>query len=419
MAATFASAQTRITPPNNKYSPEQDVKLGLEAAQEVRRQMPMLNDDRIDDYVERIGQRLAAEVPNEFRQPAFRYSFDVVNLKDINAFALPGGPMFVNRGMIEAAKTEGEVAGVMAHELSHVVLRHGTAQATKGEKFQIGAIAGQILGAVVGGTAGSVISQGSQFGLGAYFLKYSREYERQADLLGAQILARAGYDPRQMANMFETIRRQGGSRGPEWLSSHPDPGNRSQAIVREAEMLRVDGSAGSPAEFNSVQSRLRQMPPALTAEQAARQQPRRGSTGPVATGGRAVRVEPPSTRWQTDQPADFLRVSVPENWDRVGRNGSLTYAPDGAYFESGGGSAFTHGVQIGVLSDQSMGLQEATERLLQQFAQSNPELRRQGGYRRTDVGGRSGLRATLTNVSEVTGARELGRCSSPTAACCS
>jgi hypothetical protein len=125
MAATFASAQTRITPPNNKYSPEQDVKLGLEAAQEVRRQMPMLNDDRIDDYVERIGQRLAAEVPNEFRQPAFRYSFDVVNLKDINAFALPGGPMFVNRGMIEAAKTEGEVAGVMAQLCNFVGILFG------------------------------------------------------------------------------------------------------------------------------------------------------------------------------------------------------------------------------------------------------------------------------------------------------
>ena len=87
-------------------------------------------------------------------------SFQVVNLKEINAFALPGGPMFLNRGMLDAAKTDGEVVGVMAHEISHVVLRHGTAQATKGQKFQIGAIAGQILGAIVGGTAGSVISQG-------------------------------------------------------------------------------------------------------------------------------------------------------------------------------------------------------------------------------------------------------------------
>ena len=238
--AGSAAAQTKITPPKNSYSPQQDVELGRQAAGEVRQQLPLLNDERTEDYVEDIGQRLIEQIPAEFRQPAFRYSFDVVNLRDINAFALPGGPMFLNRGMLQAAGSEGEVAGVMAHELSHVILRHGTAQASKGQKFQIGAVAGQILGAIVGGRTGSVIAQGSQIGLGTYFLKYGREYERQADLLGAQIMARAGYDPRQMARMFETIERQGGNRGPEWLSDHPNPGNRVEAINREAESLRVD-----------------------------------------------------------------------------------------------------------------------------------------------------------------------------------
>src|SRR5262245_34243274 len=142
--------------------------------------------------------------------------------------------MSLNRSMMEAAKTEGEMAGVMAHEIAHVALRHGTAQATKGEKFQIGSVLGQVLGAVVGGAAGSVISAGSQLGLGTYFLKYGREYERQADLLGAQIMARAGYDPRRMADMFQTIEQQGSSGGPEWLSSHPNPGNRRAAIEKEA-----------------------------------------------------------------------------------------------------------------------------------------------------------------------------------------
>ena len=164
--------------------------------------------------------------------------------------------MFLNRGMIEAAKTEAEMAGVMAHEIAHVALRHGTAQATKGQKFQVGAIAGQILGAIVGGAAGSVIAQGSQFGLGAYFLKYGREYERQADLLGAQIMARAGYDPREMANMFRTIQEQGGRSGPEWLSSHPDPGNRYNAIVNESKSLRVQGNANT-GQFASIKTRLR------------------------------------------------------------------------------------------------------------------------------------------------------------------
>src|SRR5687768_1176783 len=309
--AGSVAAQTRITPPKNSYSPQQDVELGREAAAEVRQQLPMLDDDRTEDYVEDIGERLINHIPGEFRQPAFRYSFDVVNLRDINAFALPGGPMFVNRGMIQAARSEGEVAGVMAHELAHVVLRHGTAQASKGQKFQIGAIAGQVLGAIVGGRTGSVIAQGSQIGLGTYFLKYGREYERQADLLGAQIMARAGYDPRQMANMFRTIQAQGGNRGPEWLSSHPDPGNRFEAINREAASLRVEGRADTGDEFQSARSSLGRMAPAPSAEQVARaqQQGRQREAGTVATSGRAMRVEPPSNRWRTYQPADFVRVA--------------------------------------------------------------------------------------------------------------
>jgi len=255
-------AATPIQQRRNSFTPAEDVRLGRQAAAEVRQQLPMLNDRATEILVERIGARLVAAVPARFRQPAFRYSFDVVNAREINAFALPGGPMFLNRGMLQAARTDDEVAGVMAHELSHVVLRHGTLQAAKAQKFQLGAIAGQVLGSIVGGRTGQVISQGSQVGLGTYFMKYSREYEREADLLGAQIMARAGYDPRQMANMFRTIQQRGGSQGPEWLSDHPDPGNRYAAINREAATLTVAGSADTGPAFESVHARLAQMPPA-------------------------------------------------------------------------------------------------------------------------------------------------------------
>ncbi len=125
-----------------------------------------------------------------------------MNLKDINAFALPGGPMFVQRGMFDAAAEEAEVAGVMAHELSRVLLRHGTANASKAQNpwLQLGQIAGAVGGAVVGGELGGYIAEGTQFGLGTLLLRYSRDYEKQADLLGAQIMARAGYDPRALAH---------------------------------------------------------------------------------------------------------------------------------------------------------------------------------------------------------------------------
>ena len=153
-ASASAAAQTRVVAPKNKYTPEQDVALGAKGAAEVRSQMPLVNDEDVRGFVERIGRRLETAVPGEFAQPRFRYTFEIVNASDINAFALPGGPMFINRGMIAAARNEGEVAAVMAHELSHVVLRHGTAQASKAQPYELGALAGAVIGAIVGGTAG-------------------------------------------------------------------------------------------------------------------------------------------------------------------------------------------------------------------------------------------------------------------------
>jgi predicted Zn-dependent protease len=238
-----AAAQTRIDPDKNRFSPAQDVELGRQAAAELRRELPISRDRQARAEVERIGQRLVAAIPGRLRQPMFRYTFDVVDRRDINAFALPGGPIFVNRGMLDAARTDGEVAGVVAHEISHILLRHATAQATKTQKFQFGALAGQLLGSLVGGRTGAVIAQGSQIGLGTYVLKYSREYEREADLLGVQIMARAGYDPRHMANIFQTIARQSGNGGPEWLSDHPSPANRYAAIHQEAALVRARGSS--------------------------------------------------------------------------------------------------------------------------------------------------------------------------------
>jgi hypothetical protein len=401
LVALPLAAQTKITAPKNKYSPQQDVQIGREAAAEVRKQYPLLREGSVNRLVEEIGERLVAEIPGEFRQPAFQYSFDVVNMSDINAFALPGGPMFLNRGMIEAARTDAEVAGVMAHELSHVILRHGTAQATKGQPFQIGAIAGQIVGAIIGGRTGQVIASGSELGLGAWFLKYGRDYERQADLLGAQMMARAGYDPRQMANMFRTIQKRGGNRGPEWLSSHPDPGNRYDAINREASMLRVEGRADTDDEFQSARASLGRMSPAPSAEQVARTQPQ-GRERPVGTGARTMRIEPPSSRWRTHQPADFLRLAVPENWDQVSSDGSVTYAPEGGYDRA----AFTHGLQIGVTRPNDDNLQASTDQLVRGFAQSNPRLRRESGYNRTTVDGLGALTVRLSNVSDATGRPE-------------
>jgi Zn-dependent protease with chaperone function len=400
--------QTKIVAPKNKYSPKEDVQLGREASREVAQQLPILRDDGVDDYVERVGQRLADAIPSEFRHAEFRYSFDVVNVSDINAFALPGGPMYVNRGMIQAAKNEGEMAGVLAHEISHVALRHGTAQASAATKYEVGSVIGQIAGAILGGTLGQVVSMGSQFGFGTAFLKYGREYERQADLLGAQIMAGAGYDPRDMASMFQTIQKKSGNGGPEWLSSHPNPSNRYQAITQEATKLAVSNPIRNTAAFTQVQSRLSRMAPAPTTEQVMRQGQggRRTSQGRYPSDSRIGQVEPPSGRYQTYEEGNLFRVSVPSNWRELPASTSVTFAPDGAYGDHQGQSVFTHGLQIGMDRNESHNLQTATDELVNGLGQSNPRLRQTGGYSNVSFAGRRGLATVLSNVSDVTGEQE-------------
>src|SRR5262245_32117468 len=263
VASTVAAlgGQTVIKAPKNKYSPSEDVKLGADAAAKVEKEMPILRDEPVTAYVNRVGARLVDAIPPEFQHPEFHYSFKVINVRELNAFALPGGPMYVNRGMIEAAKNEGEVAGVVAHELSHVALRHGTAQSTKAGKFEWGQLAGAVAGAVIGGAAGSAISQVSQFGISTAFLRYSRDYEKQADILGSHMMADAGYDPRDMAAVFRTIEEKGRSNGPQWLSDHPNPGNRSAYITREAEQLAVNNPVHDTRDFDTVKARLQSMSP--------------------------------------------------------------------------------------------------------------------------------------------------------------
>jgi hypothetical protein len=169
----------------------------------------------------------------------------------------------------------------------------------------------------------------------------------------------------------------------------------------------VQGNANT-GQFQSVQARLNGMSPALTAEQIARGQTG-GQTGgrTIGTGGRTVDVDPPANSYRTHQPGNFLRVSVPSNWDVVNNdNGGVTYAPDGAFFRGdGGATAFTHGVQVGVVQG-SGNLQRDTQQLLNNFAQSNPQLRQQSGLQRDTVGGRNGYTTVLSNTSEVTGQAE-------------
>lgn len=407
MAASIAilGAQTRITPPPNKYTLAQDVQLGREAAAEFRKQLPIMKDDAVTSYVNDLGRRLVEAIPAELGQPEFVYTFETVNVREINAFALPGGPMFLNRGMIEAAATEGEVAGVMAHEISHVALRHGTAQASKATKYQAGEIAGAVLGAIIGGRVGSVVAQGTRFGIGAAFMRFSREYEKQADLEGSQIMAAARYDPRDMANMFRTIEKQTGSNGPEWLSDHPNPGNRSEYITREAAALRVENPITGAEGFNRIKDHLRSLPRAPTTEEAARNAKRSGSSSSDRrpTG----RVDPPSARYISYNEGNVFRISVPSNWQELTASNSVTFAPAGAYGEINGQNVFTHGIEAGLARANNRDLRSATDAFIDSLASGNPRLSQASASRSTVVDGRPALQTTLGNVSDVNNREEV------------
>jgi hypothetical protein len=406
LVVAVPGAQTRVSPPKNKFTPQQDVELGREAAAEIEKQLPLLDRAGAREYVQSVGLNLLRAAPRELDHPEFEYTFKVVNVRDLNAFALPGGPMYVNRGMIEASASEGEVAGVMAHEISHVLLRHGTAQATKAERFQFGALAGAILGAVIGGNTGQAISQGTQFGLGTYFLKFSREYEKDADLLGAQIMAGAGYDPRDLAKVFRTIEEKSGSGGPQWLSDHPNPGNRYEYINQEASRLRIANTRRSDAAYQQLRDELRRLPAAPSTEELNRSASGNRGSGSTPRGRIESRVEAPSSRYRTYREGDLFQVSVPGNWQELPSGTNVWFSPSGGHGEVRGREVFTHGVEFGLSRGESHGLREATEELVDALARSNARLRRESDYRPVSFAGRSGLTVALSNVSEFDGRPE-------------
>lgn len=397
-------SQTRIEMPKNKYKVQDDVKIGREASQEVEKQFPILNDYQATRYVENVGERLVRAIPPQFQQSSFDYRFKVVNARDINAFALPGGPMYVNRGMIEAARSEGEMAGVMAHEISHVALRHATAQQTKlnnplNQILGIGAILG---GAILGGQAGAQLGQ--VFAAG-YFLRYSRDYERQADILGAQIMARAGYDPRDLANMFRTIEGQsGGNRAPEWLSSHPDPGSRYEAINREAQLLRISPSEATQdtRAFQNIQARLKRLPQAPTMAEIEKNSQNNRTQSPTNTGRYERNVPYPSTRTQRYSSGNWISLNYPSNWRVMEDQSQVWIAPEGAYGKDG----ITRGAMIGISNARNSSLDQATEDYVNGILQANTYLRRQTNYYQTTISGRQGYYTTLSGRSPVTGETE-------------
>jgi beta-barrel assembly-enhancing protease len=232
--------RTPLKPGMNMFSPAQDIAIGRKDAALAERQLPMLDDSRVDAYLNALGAKLIAHAPGY----PFPYQFRCVNDEGVNAFALPGGFIYIYRGTIEDADSEAELAGVMAHEVAHVALRHGTNRATKA---YWGNVSLTSAGGFFSGMGGAIEELGSHFALDSVLLKYTRAEESQADILATQILYDSGYDSRALAQFFEKVQTESSKgRRIRFFSDHPSPAHRIERVDKEVEKM-----GGPPGDYNS------------------------------------------------------------------------------------------------------------------------------------------------------------------------
>jgi beta-barrel assembly-enhancing protease len=399
-SAPAFSQRTQLKPPWNIYSPNTDIQVGKQNAQlmiqgsATQQKLPLCNDPKIDQYLTNLGMKLVSKLDQ--RGATYPWEFHCVNDKSINAFALPGGYVFVNRGAIEAADNESQLAAVMGHELSHVTLRHGTAQATKAQ-FAQGAAG--IFGGIFGGsTGGALLTQGVALGAGGLLLRYSRTDETQADVSGTQVLYDTGYDPRAMSQFFEKLEAESkGKNPPQFLSDHPNPGNRVERVNEEIDKLGgvPPNAKRDSAEFEAIKRETLALPVA--------------KKGAVEAAADPAQPPPPASAHLADYKASAFTLSYPDNWGVSESDGGAAFAPKGGVVQgSDGQGALAYGLIVNTRSEQggasdSNGLANATQRLIDDLKKSNPNMKVVQRASSVRLNGQAGLSTYLTNDSPVGG----------------
>ena len=392
---SIALAAREIKPGWNLFSPEQDVQLGREAANEIEQQVEVVDDKQLTAYVERIGNRLA----KASQAPDYPYTFKVVADKNINAFALPGGPIYVHTGLISAADNESQLAGVVAHEVAHVALRHSTNRASKASAFQIPMVlAGQVLG-TKGGLLGSLGQIGIGFGVNSLFLKYSRKAEKDADIVGARMMARVGYDPVEMARFFEKLEGSGGGgRMPQFFSDHPNPGNRVRYVEEEVlELPAADYTKGQTPEF----SRMKAVAAGIEPKKEAPDSMQKDGAGKSSGTDSGLRRYTGSG----------YRFSYPRGWKlyQADDGVAVTLAPDNGLVElENGARAISRGLMAGYFASGTDDLPQATDEIIEDLRASNSALEPLRGQRRTvQIADQQGESVLLEGASPTEQQREL------------
>ncbi len=391
LAATALLAQQarRLEPDPSvaKIPVEQDVQIGRQVAQELAKQYPLVRNEQVQPLLDRMIRRLTSQ-PDAGKFP---YNISLVADPSINAAAYPGGTMIIHTGLISSADNEDQVAGVLGHEVSHVALRHGVANMVKAQKYQMGAgIAGALAGIFLGG---GIAGQLAQMGVGmtaqTMMLRNSREFERQADILGTRLMNGAGYNPIEMARFFEKLEASGGSRGPEFLQSHPNPGNRVKLVEQEIQALpRTTYNAAQPQQFRQAQQAVQgiKVPTRNADGSLPTNAPRQGSVQPRYQG----------RTFQIDNPAGWEIFASDQDPD------SVTIAPrSGLQRGSHGGVDIGLGVMVGK-AQRSGNLRQSTQSLIRSLSQQNRNMR-VGGQRQLSVDGNPALLTTMTSDSAMGG----------------
>ena len=390
-----------------RMSAEEQIKLGHRTSAEVYKEMPVLDDSSpVTRYVQHMGARLAAQAPGN-RWP---FEFHVIAQKEINAFALPGGPIFVNLGTIQIAD-ENELAGVMAHEISHVVMQHSARDAGKQQTTQaLGVLGAIIAGAVLGdGIGGRLASGAIQLGAGAISMSYSRADESEADLLGAQIMYDAGYNPYSMAEFFQKLAQQGGG-GVQFLSDHPNPGNRAESVRNVIQRFPKKSYPRSDSPEFVAMKRVADNTRAYTAQQIAQHKGPWNMTGTTTTGSdpgsapasggsiESVTFEQvrPSGSWQTFNQGG-IAFEYPSNWQLSVKQGGILVAPASGIAPNG---AVAYGVSIHSIKAGKTNA-ELTRQLADDIVQGNPGMKILGGPNRLHVNGAEALSYDLVGNSPV------------------
>jgi Zn-dependent protease with chaperone function len=390
----------QLRPGWNLFSARQDVEVGREASAEVEREMPVVRDRDLDNYLDTLLRKLekspyARSLRRDgTRDEIFPFSTHVVYDRNINAFSLPGGPIFINTGVLKVADNEAQLAGVIAHEMSHVVLRHSTNQASKRNLVELPAL---LAGALAGNSIlGQLTQIGIGFGAGSALLKFSRTDEAEADYNGAEIMADAGYNPLELARFFEKLEAVSGRQGAleQFLSDHPNPGNRVAAMNEEVRMLPrrayVEDETGQLARIQDVVRRL---------PEPARRAGSGDEGGPVPKPGSAR----PSGGLRSYRGRSFS-VSYPDNWrvQEGERADSVTIAPrEGLVEISNGGVAVGYGLEVNLYSPQSKDaeLERDTQVVIRRLRQANPDMRIGRVARTIEVANQTALLNTLYSRS--------------------